>query len=214
MSGRTTFARTPTAQRFLSLIETESQQIINFQRLVNGKAKNFRQFASATHRTSQRSGRAIAPKIMTLHNSLSIALKEWHIVSRALASGRQIILLRKGGISESIGGFELEHSQFLLFPTFLHQNLQMLKPEVHEQYQPHSAEPAKIEISLAAEVSDIVRLENRQQMDALDAQHIWTQPLIDMRFNYRPSNPLYLLLLRAYRLRQTVTIANTPEYAG
>jgi hypothetical protein len=151
---------------------------------------------------------------MTLSNSLSIALKEWDIVSRALASGRQIMLLRKGGISESIGGFELEHSQFLLFPTFLHQNLQMLKSEVHDQYKPCSAEPAKIELRFAAEVSDIIQLKNRQQMNALDAEHIWTSPLIDMRFNYRPANPLYLLIVRAYRLPQTVTIDNTPAYAG
>ena len=37
------------------------------------------------------------------------------------------------------------------------------------------------------------------QMDALDGEHIWTAPLIDMRFNYRPQNPLYLLLVRAFR---------------
>jgi hypothetical protein len=51
-------------------------------------------------------------------------------------------------------------------------------------------------------------------MDRLDGEHLWTAPLIDMRFNYRPQNPLYLLIVRAHRLRQPVTIANTPEYAG
>jgi hypothetical protein len=35
-----------------------------------------------------------------------------------------------------------------------------------------------------------------------------------MRFNYRPENPLYLLIVRAYRLHTPVTIANTPAYAG
>jgi hypothetical protein len=51
-------------------------------------------------------------------------------------------------------------------------------------------------------------------MDALDDEHIWTSSLIDMRFNYRPENPLYLLLVRAYTLKQSVTIDNTPAYAG
>ena len=51
-------------------------------------------------------------------------------------------------------------------------------------------------------------------MDALDAEHIWTTPLIDMRFNYKPQNPLYLLLVRAYSLAKPVTVANTPAYAG
>jgi hypothetical protein len=51
-------------------------------------------------------------------------------------------------------------------------------------------------------------------MDALDAEHIWAPPLIDMRFNYRPKNPLYLLIVRAYRLAAPITIQNTPDYAG
>jgi hypothetical protein len=151
---------------------------------------------------------------MTLPTSLSIALKEWATVCHALETGRQIILLRKGGIYESAGEFEVEHRQFLLFPTYLHQNLKMLKPEAHAGFEPRSAEPAKITISSAAQVTDIIELKDRKQMDALDAEHIWTPPLIDMRFNYRPQNPLYLLLVRAYRLTQTVTVDNTPAYAG
>ena len=51
-------------------------------------------------------------------------------------------------------------------------------------------------------------------MDALDEEHVWTAPLLDMRFNYKPENPLYLLLVRAYRLHEPVTITNTPAYAG
>ena len=151
---------------------------------------------------------------MSLPTSLPVALKEWATVCRALETGRQIVLLRKGGILEAIGGFELENPQFLLFPTHLHQNLGMLKPEAHAGFETHTAEPERITLSAAAAVTDIVRLRSRAQMDALDEEHVWTPPLIDMRFNYRPANPLFLLLVRAYRLRQPVTIDNTPEYAG
>jgi hypothetical protein len=35
-----------------------------------------------------------------------------------------------------------------------------------------------------------------------------------MRFSYRPENPLYLLIVRAYRLHGTAAIENTPAYAG
>jgi len=149
-----------------------------------------------------------------LPQTINVALKEWHTICRALETGRQIILLRKGGISESIGGFELEHSQFLLFPTYLHQSLQMLKPEAHAWFESRSEEPATITLSLAAEVTDVVQLKSRAQMDALDAEHVWTPPLIDMRFSYRPNNPLYLLLVRVYRLPAAVTLANAPVYAG
>jgi hypothetical protein len=146
--------------------------------------------------------------------TLNVALKEWATVCRALEQGRQILLLRKGGILEAIGGFELEHPQFLLFPTYVHQNLEMLKPNAREGFEPHSAEPAQIRLSLAGRVTDIIRLKSRSQMDAIDTEHVWTPPLVDMRFNYRPMNPLYLLLVRAYRLANPVTVINTPEYAG
>lgn len=145
---------------------------------------------------------------------LSIALKEWNSVCQALEHGRQILLLRKGGIHESAGEFELEHPTFLLFPTFLHQNLTMLKPSEHPGFTAHAFEPAKVTLSAVGHVTDIVQLRSRPQMDALDDQHIWTPPLIDMRFNYRPENPLYLILVRAYRLATPTTVDNTPAYAG
>ncbi|HEY7089970.1 MAG TPA: DUF1802 family protein [Tepidisphaeraceae bacterium] len=143
-----------------------------------------------------------------------IGLKEWDVVRQALEMGRQTILLRKGGIYESAGEFQVEHERFLLFPTFLHQSLKMLKPEAHSGFQQHAAEPAKITLSSFATVSDIFELKQRRQMDALDSEQIWTPPLIDMRFNYRPENPLYLVVVRAYRLKHPVTVENTPAYAG
>jgi len=151
---------------------------------------------------------------MPLHDQLAIALKEWHAVCQALASGRQTILLRKGGISESMSGFDVEHSQFLFFPTYVHQNLAMLKPEVHAGFTPHASEPSTITIDLAGEVTDIIQLKHRSQMDALDSEHVWTPPLIDLRFNYRPQNPLYLLIVRASRLVTPVTMSNTAAYGG
>jgi len=147
-----------------------------------------------------------------LPDTLQVALKEWQVVCDALAAGRQIILLRKGGIYESAGEFEIEHRRFLLFPTYLHQNAAMLKAPL--QVAKVSAEPGQVRLSLAGEITDIIQLSNRAAMDRLDDQHIWARPLIDMRFNYRPENPLYLLLVRAYLLRQAATIDNTPEYAG
>ncbi len=133
---------------------------------------------------------------------------------RAVEAGRQILLLRKGGIYEAAGEFEVEHREFLLFPTYIHQNRAMLKTSEHASLQEHSSEPEQINIAAGAAVSDIIQLQDRRQMDALDEEHIWTPPLIDMRFNYRPKNSLYLLLVRAYRLHQPVTIVNTPAYAG
>src|SRR4051794_31104644 len=151
---------------------------------------------------------------MPLPESLAIALKEWKLVTEALATGKQVMLLRKGGIYESGGEFELEHRQFVFFPTWIHQNLAMLKPDAQSGFEARSAEPAKVNLTAAGEVTDIVQVQSRAQIDALDAEHVWASPLIDMRFNYKPENPLYLMLVRAYRLREPVVVENTPAYAG
>jgi len=145
---------------------------------------------------------------------MDTALKEWHAVCRALESGRQIVMLRKGGIHETEGRFEIEHRQFLLFSTWLHQKLDWVKPADRANVVERESEPYEIELRAWAEVTEIVRVRSRAQIDAIADAHIYLPPLIDMRFNYKPQNPLYLLLVRAYRLPQPVTIRNTPIHAG
>ena len=63
-------------------------------------------------------------------------------------------------------------------------------------------------------MTDIVQLKSRGQMEALESEHVWTAPLLDMRFNYKPQNPLYLMLVRTYRLAEPREVENTPAYAG
>lgn len=151
---------------------------------------------------------------MAWPSSLDVALKEWATVTDALATGRQILLLRKGGILEQSvkNRFSITHNEFLLFPTYLHQSRAQLKDDV--PFEPSTAEPDVVRLSSAGVVTDIVKVENRAQIDRLDDQHIWTSALIDMRFNYKPQNPLYLVLVRAYALPSPAALPNTPAYAG
>ena len=147
-------------------------------------------------------------------DQLDVALKEWATVTHALATGRQLLLLRKGGILEQSvrNRFSITHNEFLLFPTYLHQSRAQLKADV--PFEPVAAEPDAVHLSTAGVVTDICKVSSRDQVDRLDDQHIWTSALIDMRFNYKPQNPLYLVLVRAYRLPAEVTLPNTPAYAG
>jgi hypothetical protein len=153
---------------------------------------------------------------MAWPTSLDVAFKEWATVVSALERGRQILLLRKGGILEQStkNRFSITHNEFLLFPTYLHQSRGELKPESHAGLEPATAEPEQVRITSAGVVTDIIKVASREQVDRLDAEHIWTSSLIDMRFNYKPQNPLYLVLVRAYRLHQPAVIQNTPAYAG
>ena len=122
-------------------------------------------------------------------STLATGLKEWSTVCRSLERGRQIFLLRKGGIYESAGEFEVEHRRFLLFPTYVHQKREMLKPVVHADFEPRDAEPERVELRSWCDVTDVLEVQSRGQLDALDDEHVWAPALIDMRFNYRPENP-------------------------
>lgn len=148
------------------------------------------------------------------NRDLKVALKEWDVVCKALCSGKQHILLRKGGILEASGEFELEHDQFLLFPTFVHQQVTGLKPGYRDGVSTRNTEPETVQLPGWAQVQKIFRVPGRTQMDAISDLHIWDTPLIDMRFNYRPDYPLYLILVKTWRLPQPVKVANTIEYAG
>ena len=77
----------------------------------------------------------------------------------------------------------------------------MLKDNALKWYEHRAAEPEKVSLQFAGAISDIVRIEHRAQIDAIDAEHVWTTPLIDMRFNYKPQNPLYLFWCASTRCR-------------
>ena len=60
---------------------------------------------------------------------LAQAFKEWAVICEALGEGRQVLILRKGGIAEARGEFTIEHRRFWLFPTYVHQQSSGIKPE-------------------------------------------------------------------------------------
>ncbi len=145
---------------------------------------------------------------------MNIALKEWNLLGEALLSARQAILLRKGGILEANNEFELEHRRFLLFPTFVHQDVKMLKPQWRAGVTNVRDEPERVTLKGFAEVVRVWEVPSRAAMDELFDLHMWDTPLVDMRFAYRPEKPLYLVVVRGWRLREAVELANTAEYAG
>lgn len=150
---------------------------------------------------------------------LSIALKEWSVVCDLLLAGRLVFLLRKGGIHEPSGPgvFELEHRRFLLFPSWLHQKPDMLKPEYAALCTTFGSEPTTLAIRGLAEATHIWPIRDRSLLQpggSLDDLHPWAPAQIDMRFDYKPHNPLYLVALRVHRLLHPRTLHASPEYAG
>ena len=69
------------------------------------------------------------------------AFKEWAVICRALTTGRQDVILRKGGIVEPGGRFQVLTDDFYLFPTFVHQSKDHLIPS----HRIHSLQLMRIE---------------------------------------------------------------------
>lgn len=146
---------------------------------------------------------------------IAVALKEWARIVDLLVEGRQAMVLRKGGVHEEAGPgrFELAHDRFALFPAWEHQRPEWIKSDWRGEAQA-MAEPDTLTLRGLAEVARIWAVPSREAFDTLDDLHGWERPQIDMRFDYKPDRPLYVVALRTYRLPEPATIPNRPRYAG
>ena len=147
---------------------------------------------------------------------LDTALKEWAVVCDLLLAGELAMLLRKGGILEAAGpdGFELETPHFALFPAWMHQDPAKLKPAYRDRVERFGSEPETVTIRGHARATHVWEVVSRAAFDELDELHPWSAEQIDMRFNYKPNRPLYLIAVRVHELPQARTIENDAEYAG
>ena len=147
---------------------------------------------------------------------MNVALKEWSAVIAALDCGVQIFVLRKGGIVEARRGFEPRYAEFLLFPTFEHQHARDLKPEWAKLLRASAKQPEdRVHISHLARVTDVLRApQSPALLLTLADGHVWTDDFIRQRYDYRPDLPLYVMVIRAYRMGQPQLIPRRPSYAG
>ena len=147
---------------------------------------------------------------------LKIAFKEWAVICRALAEGRQSLIVRKGGIAEAGGQFAPEHKRFWLYPTFAHEKADAVKAEASELYRAAEADrpPAgTIRLTHFAEVHGVYYIKQLFGALLLDDLHVWSEATVRQRFEYR-SPGLYVLPVRVHRAAAPIEIPETPAYAG
>ena len=148
---------------------------------------------------------------------LDRAFKEWAVSCEALGTGEQTLLIRKGGIREENGAFTIADTNFLLMPTYEHQNAALLQPayvpRLHTlQANPHAADT--LALTSYAVVDTILQAKDEAQVNAASKFHIWNPAFVKQRFDFNPYDPLYLLVLRIYNLPRPETIAMQPAYVG
>ncbi|MGV2828135.1 DUF1802 family protein [Myxosarcina sp. GI1(2024)] len=144
------------------------------------------------------------------------ALKEWAIAIEALESGKTIMLLRKGGIRETGGDFQAKYRQVWLYPTYEHQKPELLEPEYASAVTPVESgwHPETVRIGNYAEITEVLPVSDRCKIEALQNYHIWNQQAIEERLNWKSNRPLFVLLLRVYRLAQPQIIPFDKTYRG
>jgi hypothetical protein len=127
------------------------------------------------------------------------ALKEWSTVIDALASGDQVILIRKGGIADP--KFGLEANRFYLYPTYFHQ------PAAAE-------EPRTVPITLWCETVRTWRVRDLELLKRLEPLVVMSREALETRYRFRPDQALHVIGVRAFLLPAPHTIDVKPEYAG
>jgi len=145
------------------------------------------------------------------------AFKEWAMVCQAMKDGLHTVLIRKGGIREEEGVFRINDSEFFLMPTYEHQNSELLQPDFIPMLQSIQAKPHKpnsMTIDAYAVVDTIVTCDDEERLRRLSHEHVWNDRYLQMRLDFNPYDPLYVLLLRVYALPERIELAMKPEFEG
>ena len=149
-------------------------------------------------------------------------MKEWALVCDLLLSGEQVVLLRKGGIHEPRRGFAIEHEEFFLYPNAEHQDPSQVQVRFQDRLGargPSAEETGVVPVPGFCRVTDVLQvpLEPDEALAALARlapETCWTDALFQMRVRYKPERPLYVAVVRAYRIEEPVALPYHKVYAG
>lgn len=145
------------------------------------------------------------------------AFKEWQVVCDALASGRQSILLRKGGIHEGRAGFSFAHESFFLFPTRFHSQADHVRegsaPTLPEW---QNGDPLLITHHITA--IRAVTLTTWEQVEALAPFHIYTEETVRQRFDWEgkgmSAGSIHVALVEVRALPTPLELTYQPSFGG
>jgi hypothetical protein len=146
---------------------------------------------------------------------VTLALKEWHVVSEAIARGDQVLTLRKGGIGEK--DFTVAGAWFWLFPTWEHQAARLVKRAWRGELERSAAERGSDDaapIRCACRVEEAWHITDQASLDAIERFHLWTSAYMTTRLDWRPTKPLTVMLVRAAALVEPIVVPRDATHAG
>ena len=151
-----------------------------------------------------------------IKRTMLAALKEGDVVCEALGSGRQVVVIRKGGIAEGKDGLRFEHEEFVLLPTFFHQQSERVVPEADfaARQEDREGERGLVEVRHAATLVWHKLVTDRAVLGRLQAFHILTPEEVETRFVQKPAHGVQVALLRVYRLDPPRRVAWQKSFGG
>ena len=144
------------------------------------------------------------------------ALKEWSAAVHALLSGRQQVLLRKGGIGEKRFDATVAH-EFMLFPTVAHSHAERVRPEFRDLLAAAAPDGTdnRFVVRAAAKVIAALPVNRPDNITAIEDLHIWTAESVRRdRLDFRPRHRLAVLVVQAIPLLRPVELPRVSDYAG
>ena len=142
------------------------------------------------------------------------ALKEWAVTLDFLGAGRQIFLLRKGGIREYRGRFSVAHSEFFLFPTYTHQSASALTPAARLKLDATTDASDSVVLTFYSTVEEAIHVSRLDSLRSLDGHHNLNWSTVQSRFHYRNRPGLWVLVLRVYRQPVPLSLPRLARYDG
>lgn len=141
----------------------------------------------------------------------AIGFKEWALVCEALGSGRQQVVIRKGGLAEGRNGFAFRHREFFLFPTFFHEQLDRVRESHAVLPEPL---PGEVEIRYFARVTEARVMTDWEEVRALEPLHILREEVVRERFDYDNAPGVHVAFVEVFRLEPAWHFPDTKAYAG
>lgn len=153
---------------------------------------------------------------------MKYALKEWNTTVEALGKGLSVAIWRKGGIDdkpnvkEPFESFNIEQNQFVLFPTFTHQNADKVKKDywylLEGNHGPNKDN--QVRIKYWAEVEEEISIETIEQLLNASGELVNSNEHLVSSWNLYLNHKGKLLILRVYAFLDPILITNSSEYSG
>lgn len=149
----------------------------------------------------------------------AVGFKDWALICEAMGTGRQSLILRKGGLAEGRGGFGFHHETFFLFPTRYHEQALKIRPDELAAVDAAGGDEAGVvPIRYGCRLERSWRVEDWETVRRLEPFHVYREEVARERFAYadrhHTEGALSVAFCRVYRLDPAWTLPNSPAFGG